>query len=110
MLIKVTSWAHVLQLVGAVIIPVVLCDREIPGLEWPEGLAQLRHCFRPPALVLLSDLAADSLWRDTIRYGGFDMLFRPLCEKRLVTALDLARIHWDMRLERTAAASLPVSL
>jgi hypothetical protein len=102
MLIKVTSWSHVLHVVSAVILPIVLCDREIPGLEWPQGLAQLNCAFRRPALILLSDLTADSLWPDVIRYGGFDMLFRPLCQDRLITALDMARIQWDWRVDRTA--------
>jgi AmiR/NasT family two-component response regulator len=99
MLVKVTSWSHVLQVVSAVTLPIVLCDREIPGLEWPEGLAQLSAAFRRPALILLSDLTADSLWQDVIRYGGFDMLFRPLCQDRLVTALEMARIQWELRVD-----------
>jgi AmiR/NasT family two-component response regulator len=102
MLIKVASWTDVLQLLGAVILPIVLCDRELPGLDWPQDLAQLRRPFRPPALVLLSDLAAGSLWQEVIRYGGFDMLFRPLRQGRLIAALDLARTHWDMRLDSNA--------
>lgn len=109
MVIKVTSWTHVLQLVGAVILPIVLCDREAPGLEWPQGMAQLRRSFRPPALILLSDLSCGSLWQDVFRYGGFDMLFRPLCQERLVAALDLARTHWDMRLERRTEIELRAS-
>ena len=99
MLIKVGSWDHVLQLAGEVILPIVLCDREIPGLEWPHGLAHLRRSFRPPALILLSDLEAGPFWQDVIRYGGFDMLFRPFCGERLITALDFARTHWDLRLD-----------
>ena len=109
MLIKVASWTHVLQLLGAVILPIVLCDRELPGLEWPHGLAQLRRSSRPPALVLLSDLAAPSLWEEVIRYGGFDILFRPLCRDRLVAALDLASTHWDMCLDGNAETEIPLS-
>jgi len=98
MVIKVKSWSHVLQVLSAVILPIVLCDREIPGLEWPHGLAQLNSSFR--ALKLRSDLAASTRWQDMIRYGGFfDMLLRPLCQDRLLTALDMARIQWEMRLD-----------
>jgi AmiR/NasT family two-component response regulator len=99
MLIKVTSWAHVLQLAGAVIIPVMLCDRAVPELDWPRGLEQLRRPSRPPTLILLSDLEAGTLWQDAVGYGVFDMLFRPLRQERLITALDLARIDWEMRLD-----------
>jgi DNA-binding NtrC family response regulator len=99
MLIKVSSWSHVLQLVSAVIIPVVLCDRDLPGLDWPRGLQQLRQGLRPPAFILVSDLEAVNLWQDAVCYGVFDMLFRPLRRERLITALDLARVHWDMRLD-----------
>ena len=109
MLIKVASWTDVLQLLGAVIIPIALCDRALPGLEWPQGLAQLCRSSRPPALVLLSDLAAGSLWQEAIRYGGFDMLFRPLRQERLVAALDLARTHWDMRLDSNTDTEPPLT-
>ena len=87
----------------------MLFDREIPGLEWPQGLAQLSGAFRRPALILLSDIAADSLWQDVIRYGGFDMLFRPLSQDRLIAALGTARIPWDLRVDRTAGANLSLS-
>lgn len=99
MLIKVTSWAHVLQLAGAVIIPVMLCDRDVSGLDWPGGLDQLRRPTRPPTLILLSDLESGSFWQDAVGHGVFDMLFRPLRPERLITALDLARIDWEMRLD-----------
>jgi hypothetical protein len=105
MLITVATWTDVLRLLGAVSLPVVLCDREIPGLDWPQGLARLCAYPKPPALLLLSDLAAGSLWQDVICYGGFDMLFRPLCRQRLVTALEFARIHWEMRLDRRTEAA-----
>jgi hypothetical protein len=108
MLIKVATWPDVLRLIGTVIIPVMLCDREIPGLNWPVGLDGLRQCPSPPALVLLSDLDAGSLWDDVISYGGFDMLFRPLCQQWLVAALDLARTHWEMGLERPAEPTVEV--
>lgn len=107
MLIKVKSWSDALQVLSTVIFPIVLCDREIPGLEWPQGLAHLNSSFRRPALILLSDLAASSLWQDVIRYGGFDMLFRPLCQERLLTALDMARIQWEMRLDYAVKTVLP---
>ena len=97
-LIKVTSWAHVLQLAGTVIIPVMLCDRAVPGLDWPRGLEQLRRPSRPPTLILLSDLEAASFWQDAVGFGVFDLLFRPFLQERLITALDLARIDWEMRL------------
>lgn len=109
MLIKVATWTDVLQVASAVILPVVLCDRELPGLEWPHGLAQLQQSIRPPALVLLSDLTAPGVWRDLVHYGGFDMLFRPLTQERLVAALDLARTHWEMRLDLGPKVELQVS-
>jgi DNA-binding NtrC family response regulator len=97
MVIKATRWCDVLKLARAVVIPVMLCDRELPGLDWPQGLGEFERTPRSPALVALADLAAGTLEEALAHYGAFDVLFRPLRREKLIAVVDLAGVYWEMQ-------------
>jgi len=97
MLVRVATWRDALKVIGSVIIPVILCDRDLPGLEGPGGLAGLRGNSRFPALLLLSDITRSTLFDDVVKFGAFDVLSRPLSRETLIPTLDFARIYWEMR-------------
>src|SRR5579885_1503875 len=90
--IKATSWNEVVQLIRAVVIPVMLCDRELPGIEWPASVAGLRHIPRSPQPLVLSDSTASNTFEQLLNGRWIGVLVRPLRQDDLVAAMDLARM------------------
>lgn len=96
-LISASTWREARKIMRTVIIPVMLCDRNLPGLEWPYGFAELRGILRVPTLLLLSDVASSTLSEDILRFGAFDVLSRPFSRESLVSTLEFAWLHWEIR-------------
>src|ERR1044072_6296753 len=70
-------------------IGVVISERELPEGGWREMLGDLQERSTPPALVVTSPLADESLWAEVLNMGGYDVLAMPLdCEEvtRVVSA------------------------
>src|SRR5579864_7173507 len=95
--VRAATWRDALKVMGAISLPVMLCDRNLPGLEGPNGLAGLQGILRFPALLLLSDVTSSTLSEDVLRFGAFDVLSRPFSREILIPALEFARNYWEMR-------------
>lgn len=74
-------------------IPVVLCDRDLPGLPWRQALKFLSS-LRPACVILVSRVSDSYLWEEVIQRGGFDVLTKPYRRDDLVRTLDFALKHW----------------
>lgn len=74
-------------------IPVVLYDRDLPGLPWHQTLRFLSS-LRPACVVLVSRVSDSYLWEEVIQRGGFDVLTKPYRREELVRTLDFALKHW----------------
>jgi len=96
-MLRTATWRDTLKVMGAIIVPVMLCVRNLPGLEWPNGLAGLGSILRLPALFLLSDVTSSTLSEDVLGFGAFDVLSRPFSRESLISTLEFACIHWEMR-------------
>lgn len=88
------SLDEVLRLSAARSFPVLLCDRKLPGLEWPDGISHLASSAHHPCVVLLSDVADPYLWEELVRHGGFEILPRPFDRTEVLSTLDFAYQHW----------------
>jgi CheY-like chemotaxis protein len=95
-LTRADTWYEALKVMGTVIVPVLLCDRDLPGLDWPNGFGKFRAVLRLPALLLLSDVTSSTLSDDILRFGAFDVLSRPFSKESLISTLEFARTHWEM--------------
>lgn len=76
---------------------VILCDRDLPGLDWHDALRKLSAATRACAILLVSPVNDEYLWEEVIRQGGFDVLVKPLQQEKAVRAVNLA---WSYAKER----------
>lgn len=90
----VLFWAHSCDAAIGVLshcaIPIVICDRDLPGEDWREVLRRI-HAFHEPACILLASSVSDEyLWREVVQNQGFDILTKPFQAERLVRMVNLA--------------------
>jgi CheY-like chemotaxis protein len=61
---------------------VVVRERDLPDGNWRDILDAPVLLAHPPSLVVTSRLADEYLWGDVLNPGGWDVLGKPLQEKR----------------------------
>jgi DNA-binding NtrC family response regulator len=76
---------------------VILCDRDLPGLDWRHALETLAASRPDCPIVLTSSVNDEYLWDEVIHKGGYDVLSKPLQEDLTVRAVNLA---WSYSKER----------
>ena len=76
---------------------VILCDRDLPGLDWRNALEKLAASRPDCPIVLTSSVNDEYLWDEVIHKGGYDVLSKPLQEDLTVRAVNLA---WSYSKER----------
>jgi FixJ family two-component response regulator len=76
---------------------VILCDRDLPGLDWRDALEALAASRPDCPIVLTSSVNDEYLWDEVIHKGGYDVLSKPLREDLTVRAVNLA---WSYSKER----------
>ena len=80
---------------------IVVIDRDLPGQEWRETMTNFstrspRSCF-----LLTSRVNDEFLWKEVVKYGGYDVLAKPL--DSLAVRLTLMRaLHYATMPLRTA--------
>lgn len=89
-----TEWGEALAVVQGSAIPVVLCDRDLPGAEWQQGIASLHRAGVHPEVILLSSVADPYLWNELVQAGGFDVLARPFHRDEALAMIEFAYTHW----------------
>jgi DNA-binding NtrC family response regulator len=75
--------------------PIVLLDRDWPGAEWRtavERLAAAPHCA---CVILMSGVSDDYLLQELIRWGGYDILPKPLRADKAARVVKLALSYWN---------------
>lgn len=65
-------------------ISVILYDRDLPGVDWPQAVRALLSCSEPACLILLSGVVDKRLWQSVLQYGGYDVARKPLERATLV--------------------------
>jgi DNA-binding NtrC family response regulator len=76
---------------------VILCDRDLPGLDWRNALETLAASRPDCPVVLTSSVNDEYLWDEVVHTGGYDVLSKPLQEDLTVRAVNLA---WSYSKER----------
>jgi DNA-binding NtrC family response regulator len=76
---------------------VILCDRDLPGVDWRDALEKLSAARPDCPIVLTSSVNDEYLWEEVIHKGGYDVLSKPLQEDLTVRAVNLA---WSYSKER----------
>ena len=62
----------------------ILCDRHQPGYPWREVMGRLAAASPRSRILLVSPANDDTLWQEVVRYGGHDILPRPLEESTVL--------------------------
>ncbi len=77
---------------------VILCDRDLPGLDWREAVLTLAAKAPRTSVILTSPVNDDYLWQEVIQCGGDDVLTKPFQEERVVKTITFA--CWKTALTR----------
>ncbi|MGD1068936.1 MAG: hypothetical protein ABSB15_02255 [Bryobacteraceae bacterium] len=74
--------------------PVVLCARDVPGVEWPDAVRILALAVPRPCVILTSPVVDDYLWKEIVARGGYDVLATPLRDVDASRSIKLALSYW----------------
>ena len=98
------AWARTRAEAGAVMdstrVQVVITERDLPEGGWRELLADLSARPDPPALVVTSRLADESLWAEVLNMGGYDVLAEPLDTEEVTRVVSAAGRRVDNERQR----------
>ena len=72
---------------------VLLCDREVAGLDWRTFVEQVAKSRTECAILLISGPSDECLWDEVIQRGGYDVLAKPLQEDQTLGAVNLAWLY-----------------
>ncbi len=89
-------------------LPIILCDREVPGCEWHKAVSILASLPGRPLVILLSSRCDQNLWDDVTTNGGSDILRVPLDRYAVERAVRSGWLLWRhlQRLRRATASHL----
>lgn len=76
---------------------VILCDRDLPDLDWRDAIGTLAAKAPAASVILSSSVNDDYLWQEVIQCGGYDVLTKPFQEERVVKTISFA--FWKTGLE-----------
>ena len=88
-------------------VPVILCDRDLPGNGWRATVEDLASSPQRTCIILVSGVVDNYLWNEVVRTGGFDVLSKPLREEEVVRAVRLAWSYWNSATKTTPSAASP---
>jgi DNA-binding response OmpR family regulator len=99
-------WAHscdsALSVLSHYTIPIVICDRDLPGEDWRSVLIRI-GAFRQPICILLASCVSDEyLWREVVQHQGFDVLPKPFQPERLIRMVNVAW-SWEGWMQRRSS-------
>lgn len=73
---------------------IIVYDRDLPGWEWREVLIRLRTWAPRTAVVLMSRVIDNFLWKEVLSHGGYDLLPKPLDQDTADRVLRRAWYYW----------------
>jgi len=69
---------------------IVLCDRDVSGIDWRSAIRQLANSPHPRRVILASFVVDDYLWDEVIHHGGYDVLPKPFRVPEVVHTIQFA--------------------
>jgi|ERR1041385_6331385 DNA-binding NtrC family response regulator len=93
-LIETDDRAEAVKTLHGIEVPIVLCDRDLPGSPWQETIRTLIAARTNACVILVSNVADQYLWDEVVQRGGFDVLTRPFHKDQVLSMLDFAHTHW----------------
>ncbi|HEX5226745.1 MAG TPA: hypothetical protein VFW44_03510 [Bryobacteraceae bacterium] len=87
---RVEAWDAMTRLSS----PVILYDRDWPNAEWRSTVHTFATSEQRPCVIMTSRVADEYLWQELIRWGGHDLVAKPLRADDVARALKLALSYW----------------
>ena len=69
---------------------IVLCDRDLAGIDWRQAIRQLASSPHPRRVILASYVVDDYLWDEVIHCGGYDVLPKPFRVQEVTHTIQFA--------------------
>jgi len=89
----VESREEVCSAAKRLIAPVVFLDRDWRGTEWKTDVQRLAASPHHACVILLSGVSDVYLWQELIRWGGYDVLPKPLQADKVASVVKLAMTY-----------------
>jgi DNA-binding response OmpR family regulator len=74
-------------------VPLILYDRDLPGIEWQDMFRILLTAREPQCVILVSPVTDDYLWQAVIERGGYDIVTKPFQEDKVVNVVRSASLY-----------------
>lgn len=72
---------------------VVACDHSLPDGGWQDLFQLATSLENPPAFVILSRHADETLWAEVLNVGGYDVLAKPFEHAEVSRVVEMACRH-----------------
>jgi DNA-binding NtrC family response regulator len=89
------SYEEACALASRLTAPIILFDRDWPGIEWRTAVASLAALPHRACVLLISGVADGYLWQELIRTGGYDVVPKPLRPDNVASVVKLALSYWN---------------
>jgi response regulator RpfG family c-di-GMP phosphodiesterase len=86
--------SQALNLLHEKVIPVVICERNLPPENWKILLDETLELPHPPRLIVASGMADDQLWAEVIASGAEEILPKPFAANEVLRISFLAWLLW----------------
>jgi DNA-binding NtrC family response regulator len=74
--------------------PVVLCSRDLEGMEWRDTVRILAAAAPRPCVILASAVVDNYLWHEVVANGGYEVVATPLRDEDTTRVINLALAWW----------------
>lgn len=80
-----------LAVLSQYVIPIVICDRDLPHAEWRSVVRRISQFRESICILLASPVSDEYLWRELVQHQGFDVLPKPFQPERVKRMVNQAR-------------------
>lgn len=101
-LLHARTVAEAVRRLRAALMPVVICERELPDGDWLLLRNAALQFPSPPRLVVCSRTADERLWSVVLNLGGFDVLSLPFEPREVHHVVTHAWTSWHQEARRAA--------
>jgi len=75
-------------------IPIVVCDTDRLDMNWRDAFQLFLNADRSRCVVLCTQSDDNRLWQEVIRFGGYDLIRKPIHEEQIVRTIQFAWAFW----------------
>ena len=84
-----------LAILGRDIIPVVICQQDLPDGNWKLLLERTKALPAAPRFIVSTRDVNEHLWGDVLQRGGYDLLAMPWDSREVLKVIALAWRSWE---------------